>query len=429
VPPDAIAKDVWAQCQHTTRVNGVKQVTPFFFPWHRLYLLYFEKVLQKAANDPSLRLPYWDYTDPANVAMPAEFMTPTYTNAKGDLVANPLYEVRRMPEWLTPPFSTLDPTVTNINDALKIPLLLDTTDANGDVVPGYQSTIEQSPHGDVHCGVMDCPKPVMGAVPYSSNDPIFWLHHANIDRMWDCWLSIPGHANPADAAFMNQPFMYVDENGAEVTKTVRDIISGGMVDYVYEKPSGCGRPEAVQMAAAAPSKKMTAQQKKSARQALAKPVLLGKTTPVAIDAPTTRKSIALPAATGPKAQSRDLALREQTDVPVKTELVLRGIHYEEHPGVIFKVYLERKDDPSRRAFAGSISFFMPLDEDESSRLDRVFDVTEELRSLAGEGLQELNVVFEAATGRMGGRAHFNPESKLVVDAIELRVKLREEPTQ
>jgi hypothetical protein len=41
----------------------------------------------------------------------------------------------------------------------------------------------------------------------------------------------------------------------------------------------------------------------------------------------------------------------------------------------------------------------------------------------------VSVVFEAATGRFGAgeKAHFNPHSNLVVDTIELRLKLRGEP--
>lgn len=41
-PPDQLAKDIWATCQHGT---------PWFYAWHRLYLFYFERVLQVAAGD------------------------------------------------------------------------------------------------------------------------------------------------------------------------------------------------------------------------------------------------------------------------------------------------------------------------------------------------------------------------------------------
>ena len=35
-------------------------MTPSFFPWHRVYLLEFEKALQKI--DPGVSVPYWDWT-------------------------------------------------------------------------------------------------------------------------------------------------------------------------------------------------------------------------------------------------------------------------------------------------------------------------------------------------------------------------------
>ena len=423
-PPDSVASAVWSQCQHGT---------PYFFAWHRLYLLYFEKVLQKAANDPTLRLPYWDYTNTANLAMPAEFTTPTYIDAQGNVQPNPLYETRRAPGWLTMPVNTLDPDLTDINDALTNPLLLDTTDTPGHTVQGYQSAIERNVHGNVHCAVMDCPVPVMGAVPYSSNDPIFWLHHANIDRMWDCWTSISGHKNPDDDAYLKQPFSFIDGSGQEVTNTVRDIITGHMVDYVYEQASNCARTEPPVLIAAAgpPVKPMSAKEMKSARQSLAKPVVIASMTGVAMNAPVTRKTLVLPPATPANAKMRSLALTQHDEMPVEMDLELRGIHYEAHPNTMFKVYLERKDDPTKRAYVGSLSFFTPLEKSQpdSSEAVRVFDVTKELRSLGGEGMSEVNVVFEAATGRLGAgeKAHFNPRSNLVVDTIELRMKLRVQP--
>lgn len=436
-PPDDVARAVWGQCQHSTRTA----VTPYFLPWHRLYLYYFERVLQQAANDPALRLPYWDYSDPAQVDMPAEFRSPTYTDSNGDVQPNPLYENRRAPGWLGAPYSTLDPQVTDIDTLLTNPLLLDTTDAGGSSVPGFQSTLEQSPHGAVHCAVMDCPVPVMGAVPYSANDPIFWLHHANIDRMWDCWTSISGHVNPSDPNFLRQPFSYVDEQGNLVTKTVGDIINGGMVDYVYERASHCERSAPVLLTAnatgtTAAQKKVSTKQQKAARLAIAKPVVLGRTTGVALNALTTRRTIALPPDNKAiDTEPRDLALRAQPAVPVRTDLALRGIHYASHPGAIFKVFLERKDDPSRRAFIGTLSFFNAgehhhdgaADAMVEGEPDRVFDVTEALRSLDAAGLQELNIAFEAATGRAGTREvpHLNTKSGLTVDTIELRVRLRE----
>ena len=44
----------------------------------------------------------------------------------------------------------------------------------------------------------------MGKVPWAANDPIFWLHHSNVDRLWASWNGW-GRANPATAAWRDHP--------------------------------------------------------------------------------------------------------------------------------------------------------------------------------------------------------------------------------
>jgi hypothetical protein len=59
-------------------------------------------------------------------------------------------------------------------------------------------------------------------------------------------------------------------------------------------------------------------------------------------------------------------------------------------------------------------------------VSRTFDVTDELRQIAASAadLQNVDVVFEATTGRGGGNAEarFDPRSKVTVGKIELRIK-------
>jgi len=412
-PPDQVAQTVWDQCQHGTN---------YFFPWHRLFLYYFEQVLQDAAGDPSLRLPYWDYTDPAQLAMPAEFTSPAYTNTQGQSVPNPLFESRRAVGWEPPGTRKLTSKDTDIDLALDNPNLLSTTDASGNEVQGYQRTIELSPHGYAHCAVMGCRATVMGAVPYSSNDPIFWIHHANIDRLWDCWMSISGHKNPS--SIMSQSFSYVDRNGALVTKQVRNLFDGSLIDYVYQQPSNCARvtaqPEAV---AAAPQASATAVT--AARRALARAVLIGESTErLAINAPLTRRRISLPA-TASLSHPRQFALREQVQLPVATELILRGVHFDVHPGRSFGVSLERVDN-GKRSFVGTLSFFS--DEPagaahHASSGTRVFDATDALRELGLEGTGTLNVNVVIEEVDEPDDADFDPATaNLVVDEIEFHVK-------
>jgi hypothetical protein len=419
-PPDAVAKAVWAQCQHGT---------PWFYAWHRLYLYYFEKVLQVSAGDPNLRLPYWDYDNPAQLAMPAEFTTPTYVNESGQTVPNPLFESRRAPGWATPSPNRLDATDTNITSALKIPKLLDYT-SGGKAHQGYQSVIENSPHGYVHCSVMDCPVTVMGAVPYSSNDPIFWLHHANIDRTWDCWTSISGHTNPPGTTFNNKKFSFVDQTGTMVTKQVKVLFNGTLIDYKYEHGSNCGTPTLAAAAPAAAAAPMTAEKLKSMKAKIGTGMLLGRAKAVAINAPSVTATMAVPAQAA--SMAHDLALLPQAEVPVKLELVLHGIHYQAHPGTMFHVFLARKDDPTKRALVGTISFFVSLRGPHAAHgtPDRTFDVTDELQALAAAetGLKEVEVIFDAIPSHIGETEtiHFNArKAKLTVDDISLRVSTKE----
>lgn len=425
-PPDAIAEAVWDQCQHRTN---------WFFPWHRLYLFYFEQVLQDAASDPSLRLPYWDYTEIANLGMPAEFTTPTYVNADGQTVPNPLYEVRRQAGWNAPSTNKLDSVGTDIDQTLDIDHLLDTTGPQGPV-KGYQATIEQTPHGvTVHCGVMQCKATVMGAVPYSSNDPIFYLHHCNIDRLWQCWQSIPGHEDP-QGSWRDQEFSYINRIGNLVKNDVGDLFDGSLIDYVYRRPSNCTRDTPmVTLVRETPLAKGTVKpgdpvmaRVRTARAMLARPVLIGETGATRIEGMVTRKRVTLPA-TASLGHPRQFALRSQSDLPVATDLIIRGVRFRQHPGARVRVFLERVDQPSMRAQVGTLGFFSQdvaggeHAHHEPAEDTFLFDATDALRALRleGTGRLDVQVTFEVVDEPLG--PDFDAERvQLTIDEIELQVR-------
>src|SRR5260370_4840391 len=78
-------------------------------------------------------------------------------------------------------------------------------------------------------------------------DPVFWLHPANIDRLWEVWLRRgPGHSNPTDVAWLDGPtgpgvrkFVMPDVAGNPVFYTPRDMLNtqAQNLDYVYEDTS------------------------------------------------------------------------------------------------------------------------------------------------------------------------------------------------
>jgi len=97
--------------------------------------------------------------------------------------------------------------------------------------------LESTPHGSMHGAVGG----FMGRFNTAGLDPIFWLHHANIDRLWDVWIQ-------RDASFVNPPqlawlrgvsFDFFDVTGGIVTMNVEDVIDSTQppLDYQYEDVS------------------------------------------------------------------------------------------------------------------------------------------------------------------------------------------------
>jgi hypothetical protein len=79
----------------------------------------------------------------------------------------------------------------------------------------------------------------MGQVPWAANDPIFWLHHCNIDRIWASWNKAGGH-NPSDEAFLKEQFTFAGGPAKAVVAAVRDWLetAGYSYDKFLPRPSG-----------------------------------------------------------------------------------------------------------------------------------------------------------------------------------------------
>lgn len=135
----------------------------YFLAWHRGYLYYFERQLRYVSGDSKLTLPYWDYYSYSTI--PAEF-----TNA---VSTNPLY---------------VDRLNTNVRQALTLaPFSAAIINFPRGSTDAFESTLENAPHNPVH----DIIGNVMSTMQ-SPVDPIFWLHHANIDRLWVAWATAGG---------------------------------------------------------------------------------------------------------------------------------------------------------------------------------------------------------------------------------------------
>ncbi|GAB3472385.1 hypothetical protein GCM10027321_45310 [Massilia terrae] len=149
----------WVNIHQNKCPHGI----PYFLGWHRGFLYYFEKQLRTASGDSSLVLPYWDYYTYAT--LPAEFTNPG--------TSNPLYVSR---------------VNTNVRAALTLaPFAPTIVNFPRGYSYAFEPSVEGAPHNPVHDIIGD----VM-ATMQSPTDPIFWLHHANIDRLWVAWVAAGG---------------------------------------------------------------------------------------------------------------------------------------------------------------------------------------------------------------------------------------------
>ena len=76
----------------------------------------------------------------------------------------------------------------------------------------------------------------MGDPDQAARDPIFWLHHANIDRLWKRWLGQGGRQNPLkDNVWMTTKFFFFNENGKKVGMAGKDILDTvKQLNYRYD---------------------------------------------------------------------------------------------------------------------------------------------------------------------------------------------------
>ena len=212
LPPQAsqIAERTWGTCQPHHAGN----LEDLFLPWHRYFVYTFERVVRIVIGDTDFTLPYWNYINASSRALPPEFLKPN------DLVLKGLFR----------PDRRLQVNQGSAIDAgLPVsPINLD--DLRYDDYSTFCENLDNGLHGTVHVRIGNGRG--MGSVPWAANDPIFWLHHCNIDRLWASWNN-GGGRNLASQEFLNQSFAFVGPNSKLADFKVSDGLSTSQLGYQY----------------------------------------------------------------------------------------------------------------------------------------------------------------------------------------------------
>jgi len=59
----------------------------------------------------------------------------------------------------------------------------------------------------------------------ASEDPIFWFHHAQTDRLWESWSSNNRRQHLSDKEWLEQTFAFYNHHGIEEIKKVKDVLN------------------------------------------------------------------------------------------------------------------------------------------------------------------------------------------------------------
>ncbi|MEM7478811.1 MAG: tyrosinase family protein [Planctomycetota bacterium] len=187
-----------------------------FLTWHRQYTLAFEDIVRDVTGEPDWALPYWDWSN--NPQIPSAFFG----------AGNPLdTETWNDPDPQTSPFSQrrigADDTLSSSSvDISRI--------ENQRLFDVFSSRLDNGPHGSVHVAIGGH----MGRF-LSPLDPIFWVHHCNVDRIWAKWSL--NFANPGDDEWLSETFddMFVDVSGQFVSDVrASDLVDSRALGYDYD---------------------------------------------------------------------------------------------------------------------------------------------------------------------------------------------------
>lgn len=177
---------------------------PAFLPWHRSFILRLERALQ--AVDPSVTLPYWKFDAPAPNVFSVDFMGVTPTSSSSNTVVqfattNPLFGTGWQIDGFTgirrrPIFAPNQTPPDVITEAQTLAL-----GGPGQVFSAFRG-MESNPHGDAHvnAGTNDIGFGWIASITTAVRDPLFFMLHANVDRLWAKWQWLNNRFNTASTS-------------------------------------------------------------------------------------------------------------------------------------------------------------------------------------------------------------------------------------
>ncbi|WP_190199502.1 tyrosinase family protein [Streptomyces djakartensis] len=209
-------------------IRNAAHLGPIFLPWHRMMLSLMEANLQRVLGDPAFGLPYWDWTDDTGHGDPtdSDLWKPSRMGGSGPapfggtvtdgpfafdeadpgtfrvrITANSTLNMIRTSRGLR---RALGVDVSTVPSKADVDALFDVRSPSGDPALatydfepwdgssiGFRNRLE----GFIPFGLHNLVHVFVGrdmGLASSPNDPVFYLHHCNVDRIWERWMDHNG---------------------------------------------------------------------------------------------------------------------------------------------------------------------------------------------------------------------------------------------
>ena len=167
---------------HTNFFGSGIHGTTFFLPWHRWYLLQLENLLRRI--NCRITVPYWDWSLESQGWQNSIIWNAVCgfggngdQSTNGRLVTTGPF---RWQIWTQPNGARLSRSFNNVLPDCAAVALAQRMTVNQ--FQTWHNQIELNFHNSVHCNIGGTM-----CTTAASNDPIFFLHHGFIDRLWSDW--------------------------------------------------------------------------------------------------------------------------------------------------------------------------------------------------------------------------------------------------